>query len=290
MNNESDRITDFMPKAGWPRVMAGFLLLVLGSWVIMGLAAARVSFDSGVLSDIFWTEILVVFWIGLATISLRISNTAKDNPSRSPVAPYLPPLCSAITLPGIALLIVFLWVGFDEASQTILRMTYSFLALGLAGAYCSVIGLGRIPARWRPLRWFLYVIAAVGAIESLEALWLHGEISTEGTLTEGFGQVGVAFIVALLAYFILAGILYSILKETQARQQIFVVMVYLTAALIGFTFGVIALSDEFDPGPFRLILASTVLLATVTPLLIVFHWWPESVNTDATPTTTYIRE
>ena len=63
MKNESDRITDFMPKAGWPRVMAGFLLLVLGSWVIMGLAAARVSFDSGVLSDIFWTEILVVFWI-----------------------------------------------------------------------------------------------------------------------------------------------------------------------------------------------------------------------------------
>ena len=104
----------------------------------------------------------------------------------------------------------------------------------------------------------------------------------EETLTKGFGEVGIAFIVALLAYFILAGILYSILKETKASHQIFVVMIYLIAALIGFTFGVIALSagDEgINPGPFRLILASTVLLATITPLLVVFHWWPETVDT-----------
>ena len=88
--------------------------------------------------------------------------------------------------------------------------------------------------------------------------------------------MGVAFIVALIAYFILAGIIYSILRETRENQQIFVLGIYLLASLLGFTFGVIALSDEFDPGPFRLILASTILLATLTPLQVVFHLWPES--------------
>ena len=276
MTNESDGITDFIPTSGWGRVATGFLALILVSWVIMGLAAARVDLEGGVLSDIFWTEILIVFWGGLAIISKRLSETARDNPNRASFAHYLPPLCAAITLPGIALLTVFIWVGFDEASQTTLRLTYSFLALGLAGAYCSVIGVGRLPNRWRLLRWFMYVIAAVAAIESLEALWLQGDINYEDTLTDGFGQVGVAFIVALIAYFILAGIIYSILRETRENQQIFVLGIYLLASLLGFTFGVIALSDEFDPGPFRLILASTILLATLTPLQVVFHLWPES--------------
>ena len=55
MTNESDGITDFIPSSGWGRVASGFLALILVSWVIMGLAAARVDVEGGVLSEIFWT-------------------------------------------------------------------------------------------------------------------------------------------------------------------------------------------------------------------------------------------
>ena len=59
MTNESDGITDFIPSSGWGRVATGFLALILVSWVIMGLAAARVDLEGGVLSDILWKEILL---------------------------------------------------------------------------------------------------------------------------------------------------------------------------------------------------------------------------------------
>ena len=245
----------------------------------MGLAAARLDLEGGVLEDIFWTEILVVFWGGLTVISKRLSEAARDNPNRASFAHYLPPLCAAITLPGIALLTVFIWVGFDEANETLLRLTYSFLALGLAGAYCSVIGVGRLPNKWRPLRWLMYLIAAVAAVEALEAIWLSDSLDYEKTLTQGFGDVLLVSVVALIAYFILAGIIYSILRETPKNQQIFVIMIYLVASLVGFTFGIIALIEDDDalgPGPFRLVLGSTLLLATLTPLQVVFHLWPES--------------
>ena len=93
MANESDGITDLIPSSGWGRIASGFLALILVSWVIMGLAAARVDLEGGVLSDIFWTEILIVFWGGLAVISRRLSESARDNPNRASFAHYLPPLC-----------------------------------------------------------------------------------------------------------------------------------------------------------------------------------------------------
>ncbi|MBA02252.1 MAG: hypothetical protein CL752_07575 [Chloroflexi bacterium] len=274
MVDQTDGITSLIPQSGWPRIGVIFLLVILCSWIVMGLIAARVSFDHDVLFDIFWSEILIVFWVVLTVMSLQISQSARDNPHRAPFAQYLPLLCAAVTLPGIVLLVVFLWLGFDDASQTLLRVTFSCLSLGLAGAYCSVIGIGRISNKWRPLRWVLYLVTLVAAIESLEALWLHGDISSETTLSEGFGPILVAFFVALLAYCIFAGILFSILRETASVNHVYVVLVYLVASMVGFTFGVIALSDQHDPGPFRLIMATTVLLATMTPLLVMFHLWP----------------
>ena len=246
------------------RLLLWAIVLSVSAWVVLGLVSLRFELRGG-LEDVFYSQLIIG---GAFAIAIASAFTAS-NGGGGAVA-KTSPLWGLMAIVGMGMLVWQVWVDFEGGSNDVLKVMYSLLGVGLCGLYAGFVALPSIDRAYRVLRWAMYLLTVILAVEILEGLWTQETLSGAGAGRE-FGRVAVAVGVALVFYALAALIIARASTLTRA------VVAYAVMGLIGFGMVLVSLWDTLDAGPLRFVLGASLLLAICTMGLVMMHAYRNGV-------------
>ena len=244
------------------RLLIWAVVLSVSAWVILGLVSLRFDLTGG-LEDVFYSQLIIAGIFGIAIANAFIMGEGGFSGGLLGKTPLL---WGLMAIAGMVMLIWQVWVDFEGGSNDTLKVMYSLLGVGLCGTYAGFVSLPSIERTYRLLRWAMYILTAVLAIEILEALWTPETLSGAGAGRE-FAKVGAAVGGMLVTYALIAGIAGRAGKLTRA------VVAYAVVGLLGFGLVLVSLWDNLEAGPLRFVLGASLLLAICTVGLALMHYY-----------------
>ena len=243
-------------------------------WSVIGLLSLR--FDIGALIDLpnlLFSMLIVVGIVVSATASYYLVRTYRERDGQHWYAlSFLPVLWGALVSAGLFIMILQVWTDFSWGPDDLRRSMFSLIGVGLCGIYGGYLALLVIgPERiYAIVRWVVYVLLAIIAVEILDATWLGSrDLSGQELRDDFFGAVGTAIAVAVV-YSIVALIL---AQARDRKARIAVLATYAALGLVGFTIAVWALWDSLPAGAIRFVHGGTVVVVITTiGLLVVQHF------------------
>lgn len=243
------------------------------SWILIGLVSLRFHLGFIDLGDLLLSQLLIVgIVLSVAANGYVIRRYRGRSEPLWNVLSSLPVLWAAFLTIGLTIMIYQVWTDFQGGTYDLRRLMFSLTGVGICGTYAgylSLVAFGPIRT-FNVVRWVVYVLTAVIAVEVLDALWLAGENLTQTEIWEHFVLAGWAVLVCSVVYAVIA----VILSQTMARNRLFGVLVtYVVLGLVGFTIGLLALWDGFpEAGPVRFVYGGVMVVSITTiGLLLVQH-------------------
>ena len=253
------------------KLFAWVVVLSVAMWLALALASLR--FDiSGSFAKLFYSQ-LIIGGVTLAGALNAIVAGRGGFGARSggdflrPIALWAPALWATVTIAGLLMLAWQVWVEFNSANAA-LKAMFSLLGVGLCGTYAGLVSLAVTDREYAHLKTAIYILTAIVGAEVVEGLWFHGAITAASTGGD-FAQVGTAVGANMAVYAALAALLSRISGKLGERMS---PAVYAAAGLTGFALTLFTLFESFDPGPFRFILGSAVLLSSASVALGLMHY------------------
>ena len=249
------------------------------AWAMLGLISLRFDLSFLNLEDLFFTMLIIVGIMLSVVANAYLALSYRDRAAALWQAlSFLPVLWAAFLCVGLSIMIWQVWTDFAGGPNELRRAMFSLVGVGICGMYGGylslvVIGLNRI---YHVLRWVMYFLIALVAVEILDALWwgardLSGIEMWEHFLRAGFTAVSCAIVYAIIAFFM-----------AQARSkgsQTSMLVAYLILGVFGFTIAVGALWDTFPPGAIRFVHGAIVIVVVATiGLLVVQHFGKKKVS------------
>ena len=248
------------------RLLIWIVVLSVGAWVIIGLVSLR--FDlSGRLEDVFYSQLIIAGAFGITIANAFIMGAGGFGGGIFAKTPVLWALLAAA---GMFMLIWQVWVDFEGGPNEVLKVMYSLLGVGLCGTYAGLVSLPSIERTYRLLRWAMYVLTIILAVEILEALWTQRTLSGAGAGRE-FGKVAIA-VGSMLVMYALAAVI-----TARANTLTRAVVIYAVIGLFGFGLALINLWESLEAGPLRFVLGASLLLAISTMGLVLMHFYQRGV-------------
>ena len=238
-------------------------------WVVMGLVSLR--FDlSGNFLDIMYSQLIVAGIIVLAIANIFIADMGGFGRNRGYKASVLGPILSGISASiGLALLLWYVWTDFNVGPNELMKVTYSLLGLGLCGTFAGFVTLASIPANLRVLQWTTYLLTAIVAGETLDALWSVRVLSIE-TAGREFAVVGIVAAITFSGYTVLALIAKGASSEKYRTYNLYI---YTALGLVGYGVALFYLWENLDAGPVRFVYGASVVLTIVAVAIAILHYF-----------------
>ncbi len=243
------------------------------TWTIIGLLSLR--FDLGFINlpDLLFSMLIIVgIMLSVAANSYLIYSYRGRDGALWPVLSYLPVIWAVLLTVGLVLMIWQVWTDFAGGPNELRRAMFSLIGVGLCGTYAGylslvVVGPDRI---YHVVRWVIYVLTAIIAVEILDALWWAAGDLSGREIGVHFIRAGSTAATCVVVYAIIA----VFTAQVKARKQrIAVLVTYLVLGLTGFTIAVWSLWDTFPPGALRFIHGGIVIVSITTiGLLLVQHF------------------
>lgn len=242
-------------------------------WAVLGLISLRFDLSILNLEDLFFTLVIVIgimlSVVANANLALRSRERAE---SQWQFLSYLPMLWAACLCVGLFIMIWQVWTDFAGGPNELRRAMFSIIGVGVCGMYGGylslvAIGLNRI---YRVLRWVMYVLTAIIALEILDALWWGSRGLSGMEMWEHFLRAGLTVVLCAIAYAVIA---FFMAQAKSKKSQTGMLVAYLVVGVIGFTLAVGALWDTFPPGAIRFVHGAIVIVTVATVgLLLVQHY------------------
>ena len=262
-------------------VLRWAIVVSIVMWVLMGLVSLR--FDlSGNFLDIFYSQLIVAGIIVVAIANIFISDMGGFGGNHRYKFSVLVPTLSGITANlGLLLLMWYVWTDFTVGPNWLMKLTYSFLGLGLCGTFAGFVTLASIDRKFRLLQWATYILTAVVAVETLDALWSVKVLSISSAGRE-FALVGIVAGITFGAYTILAWIAKGASTE---KARVYNLYIYTALGLIGYATALVYLWDTLDAGPVRFVYGAAVVLTILADALALLHYYANNPMTYRPPNT-----
>ena len=244
------------------------------SWILIGLVSLRFHLGFIDLGDLLLSQLIIVgIVLGVAANAYVIRRYRGRGEALWNFLSSLPVLWAAFLSIGLTIMLYQVWTDFQGGTYDLRRLMFSLIGVGICGTYTGYLSLvvfGPV-GTYKVVRWAVYVLTAVIAVEILDALWLAGENLTQAEIWEHFVLAGWAVLVCCVVYAVIA----IILSQIMAGNRLFGVLVtYLVLGLAGFTIGLLALWDGFpEAGPVRFVYGGVMVVSITTiGLLLVQHF------------------
>ena len=262
-------------------------------WVVMGLVSLR--FDlSGNFLDIFYSQLIVAGIMVAAIANTYVSNMGGFGGSRGYGAYIWAPLLSGIaSCLGLLLLLWYVWTDFTVGPNELMKTTYSFLGVGSCGTIAGFVTLASVARIFRALQWATYVLTAVVAVETLDALWSVETLSLASAGRE-FAIVGIVAGITFAGYSVVALIARDASSEKARVANLYI---YLALGLFGYGASLVYLWQALDAGPVRFVYGAAIVLTIVAIALALLHHYksrpidrfaqPETHNSPESEPVTY---
>ena len=244
------------------------------SWILIGLVSLRFHLGFIDLGDLLLSQLIIVGIVLSVTANAYVIRRYRGRGEALwNVLSSLPVLWAAFLSIGLTIMLYQVWTDFQGGTYDLRRLMFSLIGVGICGTYTGYLSLvvfGPV-GTYKVVRWAVYVLTAVIAVEILDALWLAGENLTQAEIWEHFVLAGWAVLVCCVVYAVIA----IILSQIMAGNRLFGVLVtYLVLGLAGFTIGLLALWDGFpEAGPVRFVYGGVMVVSITTiGLLLVQHF------------------
>ena len=244
------------------------------SWILIGLVSLRFHLGFIDLGDLLLSQLIIVGIVLSVTANAYVIRRYRGRGEALwNVLSSLPVLWAAFLSIGLTIMLYQVWTDFQGGTYDLRRLMFSLIGVGICGTYTGYLSLvvfGPV-GTYKVVRWAVYVLTAVIAVEILDALWLAGENLTQSAIWEHFVLAGWAILVCCVVYAVIA----IILSQIMAGNRLFGVLVtYLVLGLAGFTIGLLALWDGFpEAGPVRFVYGGAMVVSITTiGLLLVQHF------------------
>ena len=241
-------------------------------WVVMGLVSLR--FDlSGNFLDILYSQLIIAGIIALAIANIYITDMGGFGSHRGYKVSILAPILSGSSASiGLLLLLWYVWTDFNVGPNELMKVTYSLLGLGLCGTFAGLVTLASIPRNLRVLQWATYLLTAIVAGETLDALWSVKVLSIE-TAGREFAVVGIVVAITFGVYMILGLIARGASSE---KARMYNLYIYTILGLIGYGIALFYLWDNLDAGPVRFVYGASVVLTIVAVAIALLHYYVQN--------------
>ena len=244
------------------------------SWILIGLVSLRFHLGFIDLGDLLLSQLIIVGIVLSVTANAYVIRRYRGRGEALwNVLSSLPVLWAAFLSIGLTIMLYQVWTDFQGGTYDLRRLMFSLIGVGICGTYTGYLSLvvfGPV-GTYKVVRWAVYVLTAVIAVEILDALWLAGENLTQAEIWEHFVLAGWAVLVCCVVYAVIA----IILSQIMAGNRLFGILVtYLVLGLAGFTIGLLALWDGFpEAGPVRFVYGGVMVVSITTiGLLLVQHF------------------
>ena len=241
-------------------------------WVVMGLISLR--FDlSGNFLDILYSQLIIAGIIALAIANIFITDMGGFGSHRGYKVSTLAPILSGSSASiGLMLLLWYVWTDFNVGPNELMKATYSLLGLGLCGTFAGFVTLASIARNLRVLQWATYLLTAIVAGETLDALWSVKVLSIE-TAGREFAVVGIVATITFSAYTILALIARGASSEKFRSYNLYI---YTVLGLIGYGIALFYLWGNLDAGPVRFVYGASIVLTIVAVAIALLHYYAQN--------------
>ena len=254
------------------RLLIWAVVLSVAAWVILGLVSLRFDLTGG-LEDVFYSQLIIAGIFGIAIANAFIMGAGGFGGSG--ILARTPILWGLLAVAGMFMLVWQVWVDFEGGPNEMLKVMYSLLGVGLCGTYAGFVSLPSIERTYRLLRWAMYLLTFILAVEIIEALWREEVLSGVGAGRE-FAKVAMAVGILLVVYALVAAA--TARADTLTRA----VVIYAGVGLFGFGLVLVRLWEQLDAGPLRFVLGASSLLAISTMGLVLMHYYegglPQSIR------------
>ena len=244
------------------------------SWILIGLVSLRFHLGFIDLGDLLLSQLIIVGIVLSVTANAYVIRRYRGRGEALwNVLSSLPVLWAVFLSIGLTIMLYQVWTDFQGGTYDLRRLMFSLIGVGICGTYTGYLSLvvfGPV-GTYKVVRWAVYVLTAVIAVEILDALWLAGENLTQAEIWEHFVLAGWAVLLCCVVYAVIA----IILSQIMAGNRLFGVLVtYLVLGLAGFTIGLLALWDGFpEAGPVRFVYGGVMVVSITTiGLLLVQHF------------------
>ena len=243
-------------------------------WSVIGLLSLRFDIAAVIdLPNLLFSMLIMVGIVVSATASYYLVRTYRERDGQLWYAlSFLPVVWGALVCAGLFIMILQVWTDFSWGPDDLRRAMFSLIGVGLCGLYGGYLALLVIgPERiYAIVRWVVYVLLAIIAVEILDATWLGSRDLSGQELMDDFMAAGGTAILVAIVYSIIAVILAQA-RDNKARLAVLVT--YVILGLIGFTIAVWTLWDNLPAGAIRFVHGGTVFVAIATiGLLVVRHF------------------
>lgn len=249
-------------------------------WVIMGLVSLRFDLSAN-FEDIFYSQLIIAGIIAVAMANLYVTEKGGfGGPRWMPYSVLSPTLSGIFSSIGLLLLLWYVWTDFTSGPNELMKITYSLLGVGLCGTFAGFVTLASVSRKFRLLQWATYVLTAVVAVETLDALWTVKVLSVASAGGE-FAFVGVVVGLTLGFYTGVATIMSGAKTEKGRTRNLYG---YLVSGLIGYGITLFNLWGSLNAGPLRFVYGAAVVLMILAVALGLLHYYEREPLTYRPPT------
>ena len=262
------------------RMFIGTVILFAAIWVVIGLISLRFDLTANPL-DVVYTQLIILGSLIIAFANSYVMQSGGFNRDGSGqswrVMSYFPVASAATAIMGMLMLVWPVWTSFSGVEPNwLLQVMFSLITTGLCGTFAGFVSLADVARVYRYIPWVLYVLVALLAVEIMEGLWRFGRLQADVTGIQ-FRNIGFTIATATGVYAFIALAMATVGTE---RSRIIALIWYFLAAIAGFTFAFLILSQtDITLGAIteerihRTILGVATILSIGTIGLALLHYY-----------------
>ena len=253
------------------------------TWSVLGLLSLRFDLSFLNLQDLFFTMLIIVgIILSVAANAFLVLSYRDRTGALGQVLKQLPMVWAAALCVGLSIMIWQVWTDFAGGPNELRRAMFSLIGVGVCGMYGGylslvVVGPNRI---YQAVRWVLYVLIAIVALEILDALWWGTRGLSGAEIGMHFLRAGGTAFACVVAY---SFIVFFMAQAKSKKRQTSVLIAYLVLGLFGFTIAVASLWDTFPAGAIRFVHGAIVMVTIATIGLLLVQQFHRKRNTGNPP-------
>ena len=248
------------------------------AWAVLGLISLRFDLSFLNLEDLFFTMLIIIGIMLSVVANIYLTLSYRDRAGALWQAlSFLPMLWLAFLSVGLTIMIGQVWSDFAGGPNELRRAMFSLVGVGICGTYGGYLSLAAIGSAriYQVLRWVMYVLIALIAVEILDALWWGSRGLSGMDMWEHFWRAGYTAVLCAIVYAIIA---FLVAQARSKKSQTGMLIAYIVLGAFGFTIAVAALWDTFPPGAIRFVHGAIVLVVIATiGLLVVQRFEKKSI-------------